>query len=176
MASSISQSQLDDASAAPKFVISRTFNAPRSLVWSAFTQGERLAHWWGPKGFKVKVSDMDLRPGGTYHYCLVSPDGLVMWGKFVFREIAPQERLVFVSSFSDEMKGITRHPFNPSWPAEMLSVFEFEDAGKGTKVTINWVPLTTSESEIQTFKDGMNSMHNGWTGTFDQLEAYLATA
>ena len=84
------------------FVLSRVLNAPRDLVWKCFTDPEHMKHWWGPKGFKVLASKMDLRPSGIYHYGLQTPNGQVMWGKFIYREIVPQEKLVFINSFSDE--------------------------------------------------------------------------
>jgi hypothetical protein len=73
------------------FVMSRHFNAPRDLVWKAFTDIAHIRQWWGPKGFTVLKAAMDLRPGGTYHYAMKSPDGVTMWGKFVYREIVPQQ-------------------------------------------------------------------------------------
>ena len=156
------------------FVITRTLNAPRKLVWQAFTEAERLKEWFGPKGFTPDVSKMDLRPGGTYHYRLKGPDGSTIWGKWVFREIVPQQRLVTISSFSDENAGVTRHPMAPTWPRETLSTFTFEDAGDGkTKITINWTPHDANEEEIKAFDAGRPSMTQGWSGTFEQLEAYL---
>ncbi len=110
------------------FVISRVLDAPRDLVWKAFTDPERMRQWWGPKGFSVIASKMDLRPGGTYHYGLKAPDGSPMWGKFVFREIVAPERMVFINSFSDEAGGTTRHPMAPTWPLEMLSTFTLRGA------------------------------------------------
>ena len=92
------------------FVISRVFDAPRDLLWQCFTDPERMKHWWGPKGFTVIASKMDLRVGGTYHYGMQAPNGGAMWGLFTYREIVPQEKLVFVNSFSDEKGGVTRHP------------------------------------------------------------------
>ena len=158
------------------FVVSRTFDAPRNLVWKAFTDQERMRHWWGPKGFTVVASKMDLRSGGIYHYGLKAPDGAAMWGKFAFREIAAPERMVFISSFSDEAGGTTRHPGHQAWPLEMLSMFTFEEVGGKTKVTIRWSPHDPSDSERRTFDEGYDSMRMGWGGTFDQLEAYLANA
>ena len=58
-----------------EFVLSRVLDAPRDLVWKCFTDPERMRHWWGPKGFKVIASKMDLRPGGIYHYGLQAPNG-----------------------------------------------------------------------------------------------------
>jgi uncharacterized protein YndB with AHSA1/START domain len=160
---------------AADFVISRVFDAPRDLVWKAFTDPERMRHWWGPKGFKVIASTMDLRPGGTYHYGLKAPDGSIMWGKFVYRDIVAPERVVLVSSFSDEAGGTTRHPGHLSWPLEMLSVFTFEDLGGQTRFTVRWAPYNATADERKTFDDGRDSMQQGWGGTLDQLADYLAT-
>jgi uncharacterized protein YndB with AHSA1/START domain len=89
------------------FVISRVFDVSREMLWKCFTEPERMKQWWGPKGFTVMVSKMDLRPGGTYLYGMRSPDGQDMWGRMVYREIVPPERLVFINSFSDEKGGLT---------------------------------------------------------------------
>ena len=159
------------------FVISRVFDAPRELVWKAFTDPKRMKEWWGPKGLTVHHSKIDLRPGGTYHYGMKSPDGIPMWGKFTFREIVPSERLVFISSFSDEDGGTTRHPMAPSWPMLMHSTFTFEDEPGGkTKVTVRWQAYQAAPEEQRTFDTGHASMTQGWTGTLDKLTAYLAKA
>ena len=159
------------------FVIARVLDAPRDLVWKAFTEPERMRHWWGPKGFSVIASKMDLRPGGTYHYGMKGLDGSTMWGKFVFREITAPERMVFISSFSNEAGGTTRHPMAPTWPLEMLSTFSFEEQPGGkTKVTIRWAPYNATEDERKTFDAGRDGMMKGWGGTIEQIEAYLAKA
>ncbi len=156
------------------FTISRIFDAERDIVFKAFTDPQRMKHWWGPKGFTVEKSEMDLRPGGIYHYCLRAPDGAPMWGKFVYREIVPPERVVLINSFSDEQGGTTHHPMMPTWPLEMLSIFLFEEMGKGkTKFTVKWSPHNASEEERATFAAGHASMTEGWSGTFEQLAAYL---
>jgi PhnB protein len=158
-----------------EFVISRVFDAPRELLWKCFTEPHHLKQWWGPKGFKVIASKMDLRVGGTYHYALQAPDGPPMWGKFTYREIIPQQKLVFISSFSDEAGGTTRHPLHKDWPLEMLSVFSFEDEPGGkTKFTVRWQPYNATPAELQTFEAGRDGMRQGWSGTMDQLATYLA--
>ena len=158
------------------FITSRVFDASRDKVWKAWTEAERLKHWWGPKGFAVTQLKVDLRPGGTMHYCLRMPDGKEMWGKFVYREIKAPERLVFINSFSDAKGGVTRHPMSPNWPLEMLSTITFESAGPGkTKVTVHWVPVEgSSDVERKTFDEGRESMKMGWGGTMEQLAAYLS--
>jgi uncharacterized protein YndB with AHSA1/START domain len=167
------------ATAAEKseFVISRVLDAPRTLVWQCFTDPERMKQWWGPKGFKAIHSKMDLRVGGTYLYALQAPDAPVIWGKFVYREIVPPAKLVFINFFSDEAGGVTRHPMAPSWPLQMLSVFSFEELPGGkTRFTVRWSPHEATEEERTTFDAGQASMNQGWSGTLDQFEAYLKTA
>ena len=112
------------------FVISRVLDAPRDLVWKCFTDPERMKQWWGPKGVKVRKSKMDLRAGGSYHYAMETPDGKVMWGKFVYREITPPERLVFINSFSDEAGGLTRHPMNRNRPGKKCRSFNLKKKGR----------------------------------------------
>lgn len=166
---------MSDTMTSTDFVISRTFNAPRELIWECFTKPERMKEWWGPKGVTVVHSKMDLRVGGTYHYGMKNPDGSVMWGRQVYREITPPSRLVFINSFSDEHGGLGRHPMAPTWPAEMLSVFTLEELPGGkTKFTVTWSPHNATEEERKTFDAGHQSMNGGWSGTFEVLEAYLA--
>ena len=157
------------------FVISRLLDTPRDKVWRAWTEVEHLRQWWGPKGFAVTHCKVDLRPGGLMHFCLRMPDGGEMWGKFVYREIVKPERLVWINSFSDKDAGTTVHPMSPDWPREMLTEVRFEAQGGKTRVTVQWVPVDAStEIERKTFDEGRDSMKQGWSGTFEQLEAYLS--
>lgn len=160
-----------------EFVISRVFDAPRELVWECFTKPERMKEWWGPKGVKISKSEMDLRVGGTYHYGMQQQDDTVMWGRMVYREIVPPERLVFINSFSDEAGGLGRHPLAPQWPIEIMSIFTFEEMPDGkTKFTVRWAPHNPTEEERQTFDTGHDSMTMGWSGTLDKLETYVVKA
>ncbi|MBI3664125.1 MAG: SRPBCC domain-containing protein [Acidobacteria bacterium] len=159
-----------------EFVITRVFDAPRELVWKAWTESERLAKWWGPKGFTMLVGKLNLRPGGAFHYGMRAPTGQEMWGKFVYREIVAPERLVFTVSFSDEAGGLTRHPLAPNWPLEVLNVLTFAEHQGKTTVTITGIPINATELERKTFEDGHKSMQQGFTGTLDQLADYLAKA
>jgi uncharacterized protein YndB with AHSA1/START domain len=156
------------------FVLTRTFDAPRDKVWKAWTDRERLLEWFGPKGFRMTTAKLDLRPGGSFHYCLQTPDGKEMWGKFLYREIAAPNRIVLVNTFSDENGGLTRHPFSATWPLETLSTTTLCDESGKTKLTIEWSPLNPTEEERKTFDGAHEGMTQGWTGTFDQLDAYLA--
>ncbi len=159
------------------FMISRTFDAPRDLLWKCFTDPDRMKQWWGPKGAAITASKMDLRPGGTYLYGMRTPDGTQMWGRMVYREIVAPERIEFINSFSDEHAGLARHPLAPTWPIELLSTFAFGEAERGKSTfTVTWTPHYPSEVERATFDAGHDSMRNGWTGTLDRLADHLAKA
>jgi uncharacterized protein YndB with AHSA1/START domain len=156
------------------FVISRVFDAPRERVWRAWTDAAELKKWWGPQGFKVHTCKVDLRPGGVFHYGMTAPDGTDMWGKFTYREIEAPKKLASIVSFSDPKGGVTRHPWSPNWPLQILSNVEFEEQGpRRTKVTVTWLPHDANALERGTFEEGRDSMKQGWGGTMHQLTAYL---
>jgi uncharacterized protein YndB with AHSA1/START domain len=162
------------ASKSPDFVIERVFDAPRELVWQCFTDPKHM-EWWGPKGVATVQSNIDLRPGGMHLYAMKPAEGPLMWGRQVYREIVPPQRLVFVNSFSDENAGLTRHPLAPTWPLELLTVLTFEEVPGGkTKLTVRWSPINPTAEEQTTFDAGHDSMRGGWGGSFEKLDAYLA--
>jgi uncharacterized protein YndB with AHSA1/START domain len=159
------------------FVTTRMFDAPRELIWKAFTEPERLQHWFGPKGSTIVASKMELRVGGTYLGAMRDGEGRVMWAKFVYREIVPPERLSWEHSFSDQNGGLTRHPLSPTWPLKLLTTVTLTEEPAGqTRVTIRWSPLEATAEEQATFDAAHGGMTAGWAGTFDRLAEYLAGA
>jgi uncharacterized protein YndB with AHSA1/START domain len=160
--------------ASEELVITRQFNAPRDVVFRAFTSADQLAQWWGPKGWEMQTCKLDLRPGGRFHYGMRMADGQTMWGRFVFREIDPPRRLVWVNSFSDENGGLTKPPFPMPWPPEIVNHVTFEEHGGKTTVTLRSSPIHATEAERETFSNGHSSMQQGFGGTFDQLDAHLS--
>jgi len=159
-----------------EFSITRVFDAPRALVWKAFTEPERLEQWWGPRGFKTRVHKLELSPGGVFLFSQRMPDGREMFGKWIYREIVAPERLVVVTSFCDEKGNPVRHPLSPSWPLEMLSSSTFTEHQGRTTLTIRAIPINATASEHKVFEDGKKSMDEGFTGTLDHLAEYLAKA
>lgn len=156
-----------------EFAFTRVFEAPRDIVFKAWTECGHLSQWWGPKGFTVLSCSMDLRPGGVFHYGLQSPDGQTVWGKWVFREVQAPERLVFVASFSDEQGGTARHPFATEWPQDMLSTFTFSEHDGRTTLVMRSVPINAMKSERNAFEAGRESMEQGWAGTLSNFDEYL---
>jgi uncharacterized protein YndB with AHSA1/START domain len=172
------EEQLAAMVAENEFVITRTFAASRDLVFKAWTEPDRLAKWWGPAGFKMRVMTLDLRPGGVFLYSMEGPPGGPMsgevWGKFVYREIAAPRRLIFINSFADSAGNLKRHPMSATWPLEVLSTLTFEEHDGQTTVTLRGVPIHASDEERSTFEGGRSSMQQGFKGTLDQLADYLA--
>lgn len=157
-----------------RFHISRTVDAPLDAVWKAYTEQEPLMAWFGPQGFSMPHSRYDFRPGGEFHYCLRTPTGFEMWGKWVFVEIEAPLKLAMVVSFSDAAGGLTRHPMSAAWPLQTLSTTAFSDLGGKTHISIAWEPYQSTADEILAFRAGHASMAQGCNGTFEQLETYLA--
>ncbi len=156
------------------FTLTRTFDAPRQLVWDVFTKAEHLKHWMGPTG-QLSHATVDLKPGGVFHYGMAMPNGDVMWGKWTFKEIDPPKKLVVVVAFSDEKLGLTRHPMAPAWPLETISTTTLvENAGK-TTITLEWRAYNATPEEQAAFDASHDSMTAGWGGTMNALDAYLKT-
>lgn len=158
----------------PNFSITRVFDAPRDLVWAAYSEAKHLAQWWGPKGCQTRVLQLDFRPGGVFHYAMQTPGG-EMYGKFVYHEIVPQERLVFVISFADAQGNTVRAPFSPTWPLENISVVTFADEDGKTRLTMDGRPYNSTDEEKETFRAESKSVKGGTNATLDELANYLST-
>ena len=156
------------------FVITRRFKAPRALVFAAWTELDHLMKWFGPKGTTIPKAELDLRPGGSFHYCLRMPDGSQMWGKWVFREIVAPERIVLVSSFADAAGNVVPAPMIAGWPLQTLSTTTFVERDGETELTLRWSPLDATDAQRALFGNMHDSMRGGWGGTMEQLEVYLA--
>lgn len=92
-----------------ELVIERVFNAPRDLVFKAFSNSEYLAKWWGPRGWQTENRQFEFEPSGVWHYCMRCIDegqgdffGHESWGKAVFQEINAPEKIVYLDMFADE--------------------------------------------------------------------------
>jgi uncharacterized protein YndB with AHSA1/START domain len=158
------------------FTVTRVFDAPRALVWKAWTEAERLAQWWGPKGATIRVITLDVRPGGIFHYAMQYRPGHDIYGRFVYQEIAAPERLVFVSSFADANGNVARAPFPglEKFPLAVRNVVTLTEQGGKTTLNLRGGPIEPSEEERRTYVGMVDSMRQGFGGTFDQLAAYLA--
>lgn len=157
-------------------IVAREFDAPRHLLWDVCTRAEHLASWFSPGGRKGSVKTMDFRVGGMLHYCQTAPDGSEpVWGRAIYTEIDPKDRIVFMQCFSDEHAGIASHPMAPGWPRLMHCIYLFEELGADrARLTVEWAPADDSSPEAIAMFDGARAgMDGGWKGTFDNLANYL---
>ncbi|MFC4103374.1 SRPBCC family protein [Paenibacillus xanthanilyticus] len=157
-----------------ELVITRTFAAPRELVFRAFSEAEHLLRWWGPEGFDIQVASFAFRPGGVFHYSQQAPGGELMWCKLAYREISPFDRLVFVNSFSDAEGGLARAPFLASWPLEIANTITFEEENGQTSMTMRSAPVQPTAEEAAEFEASREMAREGFSATFERLAAYLA--
>ena len=156
--------------------LSRTYNAPRDLVFKVWTECEHMSGWWGPKGWSLSYCKIDLRPGGLFHYCMRGPNGDEHWGRFVYHEIVVPERLVFINSFADAYGGLEKVPFMPDWPREVLAMVTFTEEDGKTTITFEAAPVNASDNERKIFIGGKEQFGSGWGSSLEKLEEYLPNA
>ena len=157
------------------FIITRTLDAPRDLVFRAWTEPQHLANWWGPAGMELRVVNFELKPGGIFHYAMVAQNGAEMFGRMAYREITPPERLVWVNSFADAEGNVAQSAYFPNneFPLEILNELTLTEEGGKTALHLRGTPINASESQVEFYRSMFPSMEKGFGGTFEQLEEYL---
>lgn len=166
------------ASGKETFVINRTFDTSLATMFEMWTNPKHFSKWLAPTGFNMEFLKADIKTGGSSFYKMSNDAGVVMYGRAQYREITPLTRIVYTQEFTDETNSkLTRHPFAPTWPATMLTtVLLTEESPNETRVTIRWeVVGDANKEEMATFIQGRAGMTQGWTGSFDKLEDYLAS-
>jgi uncharacterized protein YndB with AHSA1/START domain len=166
-----------DATGKEKFVITRTFDAPLALMFDVWTKAEHFSKWLPPTGFQMEFIRADIKPGGSAFYFMTGAGGAKMHGRVDYLQIQSPDRLVYTQQFCDEHENVTRHPMAPNWPETMLTTVQFAAEGPDhTRVTVTWEPHgPTTAEELDAFIKARSGMTQGWTGSFDKLDAYLAT-
>lgn len=142
-----------------EIVLTRVFDAPRHLVFDAFSKPELLKRWFGPRGWSLVVCEVDLKVGGGFRFVLRGPDGRQMGMRGVYREIVPPERSVHMESFDD-------------YPGESQVTAVFVEQGGKTTLT------ATVLYESQQVRDAVirSGMEHGAAETYDRLAELLAAA
>jgi uncharacterized protein YndB with AHSA1/START domain len=140
-------------------VMTRVFDAPRRLVFDAFSKPELLRRWFGPRGWNLTTCEVDLREGGGFRFVLQGPEGRQMGMRGVYREIVPPERSVHIESFDD-------------FPGESVVTAEMtEHEGKTTlTVTVLYPSREVRDAVLQ------SGMEHGAAESYDKLSELLASA
>ena len=143
-------------SADRELTITRMFDAPRAMVFKAWTDPDQVKNWWGPRDYPATHLEMDVRPGGAWRGCLRSNEtGKDLWQRGVFREIVPPERIVFTFAWdADGERGL-----------ETLVTVTFAERGGKTLMTFHQAPFQSVAE-----RDGHRG---GWSSSFDRLDAHL---
>jgi len=142
-------------------VLTRVFDAPRALVFEAFTKPEHLRRWFGPRGFTLPVCEIDLRPGGAWNYVLRGPDGGEMGMRGVYREVVPPERIVSTEAYDIPGMG---------WTPESVVTTTLDERNGKTTLTSR-VLYQSIEHRDGHVNAGMEA---GASETFDRLAELLA--
>lgn len=144
--------------ATPTLSITRVLDAPRSLVWKAWTDPAHVSRWWGPHGCTVSLDEADRRPGGHFRREMRTSEGAVVVVTGTFEEVVSEQRLVTV--------GVLERPGSPPLTTRMTVTFEDRD-GK--------TELTIVQTSAEFNADYIASANIGWAQAFEKLEAHLAS-
>src|SRR5215203_1203684 len=150
-------------------VITRVFDAPRELVFKAWTDPEHLERWFAPRGCAVTFKQIDLRQGGSFHSCIRTPDGHDCWCRGVYREIVEPERIVYTMAVSDE-QGNRIDPvdagMDPDWPRETIVTVTFAEQEGRTRLTLHQTVLESIAKRTGAYPS--------WIEMMDRLDEELA--
>lgn len=159
-----------------ELIITRIFDAPREVVWKAWTDPEEVKKWWGPKSFTAPFINIDLRVGGKYLFCMrgAGPDGVVrdFWSTGVYRDIVPLKRLAITDSFADEKGNVVPATYYgmSDIPLECLVIVTFEDHGGETMFTLKYPSVEGINAS------DLANMKQGWNESLDKLDEELPRA
>lgn len=163
-----------DSSADPadrEVFITRVFDAPRELVFKAWTDPVHLARWFAPHGCAITFREIEIREGGSFHSCIHVPEGQDCWCRGDYREIVAPERLVFTMALADE-QGNPAEPEevhkDPDWPQETVVTVTFSEQDGKTLLTLH-----QSVSETVAKRTGA---YPSWLQMLDRLAGELAQA
>jgi uncharacterized protein YndB with AHSA1/START domain len=141
-------------------VISRTFSAPRDVVFKAWSSAEHMKRWFSPEGYTVPEAEIDFLPGGVCAICMRSPEGQDFWSRGSYIEISPPDRLVFTTAVTvGDSKKFTAH-----------TTVTFEANGMGTRMTVH----QTYDIHDEAFLFAVEGAPGGWRTTLDKLEQEVA--
>lgn len=160
-----------------QFVINRSFDAPIALMYEMWTKPEHIAQWLAPAGFTMEFLPSKDEAEGSTFYFMTNGNGVDFYGRKRMLESHAPDRLMYIQQFCDKDENIARHPLAPTWPETMLTRVDFfAESANRTRVTVTWEPYgDATPEEIAIFVESRAGMTLGWTGSFDKLDALLAS-
>ena len=157
----VARNNLDLDSDPRSIVGTREYDAPRDLVFSAFTDPNHLAQWWGPNGFKTTTLSFDMRPGGVWRFVMHGPDGRDYQNRITYEEVTPPERIVYRHGGGDDVE-----------PVQFRQIITFEDLGGRTRIVWRGDFPTAGERDRVVKEHGADT---GLVQTMARLAEYVAT-
>ena len=142
-----------------EIVLTRTFDAPRELVFEAHSKAEHMRQWWGPRKYEIALCEIDFRPGGTWRMVHRGPDGEEFGFHGEYREIVPPEKIVWTFEFEGAPGSVS------------VETATFEERDGKTILTASAV-YDSAEARDAMLQTGME---DGAADTYDRLAEYLAT-
>ena len=157
------------------FVINRSFDAPRDLVFEMWVNPEHFTKWLAPTGFEMEILHGEIKPGKKTFYKMTNNADVTMYGRVEYLQIEKPGLLVYTQQFCDEHENLGKHPNIPVWPETMHSTVTLTEEGPNqTRITVTWQPVEgVSTEELRAFIEMRGGMTVGWTGSFDKLENLL---
>ena len=146
-----------------EYEMTRVFDAPRELVFAAYTDPTQIPRWWGPRGVTTIVDTMDVRPGGTWRFIQRGADGAEYSFRGVYREVMPPERLVYTLVFEFAFPGKPEH--------DVLETLSFEEKNGKTLLRARWLFQSPQD------RDGLleSGAEGGMAETWNRLAELLAS-
>ena len=156
----------------PVYVLERTFEAPRPLVWRCWTDPELLQRWYGP-GVDTIIHKLRVAAGGEW-LCEMRWGENSNFQRVDFTEVVEPEKLVWLQSVTDDKWDVTDNPMMPNWPRILLTTVTFLDKGDQTEMRLPWEPHDASPAEIRAFADALANLDRGWGAGMDIIAEILA--
>lgn len=164
----------DDAVTIEPTILTREYDAPRQLVFDAWTNPDHLKNWQFPfKGFVCEFLHADIKPGGSSLHKMTAPNGFEMWLLTRYEAITPPESLVFRQYVSNEAGDILPNPQNPNWPRELRTTINLQEDGGKTRLELIWQPIDPTRAEADAFEASRSEHDKGWGGGLEMLVSYL---
>lgn len=156
----------------PSYVLEREFDAPRELVWKAWTDPQLIGRWYGP-GVETITHKLDASKGGEW-LCEMKMRGGSGYQKAEYTEVTPPERLVWLHTTTDADWNTVSNPMMPNWPNALLSTLTLTEDGGKTAMTFTWIPHQPSDAEIECFAGSLPGLDKAWGAGMDGLAKLLA--